>query len=99
MASSAHVDAKSAGVSASCSADSEVHGFTALSFMGRAAEPLRLKDQLEQLSELPVTTGPDSVLAALRGVHTVDIETPQPEILDEHYRWFMEESNMHVALA
>ena len=79
--------------------DCLVHGFTALSFMGGAAERQQLKDQLEQRSALPVTTGADSVLAALRacGARSVGIVTPQPEMVDEHYRRFMADSDMQVA--
>jgi maleate isomerase len=76
-----------------------VHGFTGLSFMGGMPERQRLKNQLEQRAGVPVTTGADSVLAALRacGAHSIGIVTPQPEMVDEHYRRFFAESEMQVA--
>jgi maleate isomerase len=79
--------------------DCLVHGFTGLSFMGGLAGHQRLKDQLEARASLPVTTGADAVAAALRacGAHNIAIVTPQPEIVDEHYRQFFAESGVHVA--
>ena len=79
--------------------DCLVHGFTGLSFMGGQAGYTRLKEQLETRAGVRVTTGAEAVIAALRvcGAGTIAIVTPQPELMDEHYRQFFAESGMHVA--
>jgi len=79
--------------------DCLVHGFTALSFMGGLVGHRRVKEQLEARAGLPVTTGAEAVLAALRvcGAHKIAIVTPQPEMVDEHYQQFFADSGMQVA--
>jgi maleate isomerase len=79
--------------------DCLVHGFTGLSFMGGMAGHKRLKEQLEARAGLRVTTGAEAVVAALRacGARNVAIVTPQPEMMDEHYRQFFAASDLPVA--
>ena len=79
--------------------DCLVHGFTGVSFMGGNAGHKRLKEQLEARAGLRVTTGAEAVVAALGacGARNIAIVTPQPEMVDDHYRQFFAESGMHVA--
>lgn len=78
--------------------DCLIHGFTGLSFIGGLAGHQRLKEHLEARAGLPVTTGAEAVIAAVRAcrARNVAIVTPQPEMVDEHYRQFFAESGMRV---
>jgi len=60
-----------------------IHGFTGLSFIGGLAENQRLKEHMEACAGLPVTTGAEAVIAAVRAcrARNVAIVTPQPEML------------------